>query len=70
MWKRANQLWLVFFLPGALLIVGHFVLTRVFGLVLSEFASSVVGGLGIVLLLLSLLTQLPRPRRRRRDTEG
>ncbi|ACM05740.1 MULTISPECIES: hypothetical protein [Thermomicrobium] len=65
--QRANQLWLIFFLPGTTLVLIPFVLTRVFGLALSETTSSIVGGTGLLLLFLSLFTQLPLPRRRNRE---
>ena len=68
--RRADRLWLLFFVPGASLIAGHFVLTRLLGVALTDLARTLIGALGIVSLVLSLLTQLPRPRRRpRRDEE-
>jgi len=65
--KRTDQLWLLFFAPGASLVIGHFLLTRLFGVVLTESTSALIGALGIGLLVLSLFTQLPLPRRRRRS---
>ncbi len=67
--KRADRLWLLFFVPGATLVGGHFVLTRLLGVALSDLASSLIGGLGVGLLVLSLLTQLPLPRRGRKNPE-
>jgi len=68
--RRADRLWLLFFVPGASLIAGHLVLTRLFGVVLSDGTSAVIGALGIGFLVLSLLTQLPLPRRRTHRDQG
>ncbi len=67
--KRADRLWLLFFVPGATLVGGHFVLTRLLGVALPDLASSLIGGLGVGLLVLSLLTQVPLPRRGRKKPE-
>ncbi|MCX2726843.1 hypothetical protein OO015_04960 [Thermomicrobium sp. 4228-Ro] len=70
MGRRADRLWLLFFVPGASLIAGHLVLTRLFGVVLTDGASAVIGLFGVGFLLLSLLTQLSLPRRRTRRDQG
>ncbi len=67
--QRANQLWLFSFLLGTLLVVSHPLLTRVLGIPLSDLAANIMGGAGIGLLILSLLTQLRFPRRQRKRQE-
>ncbi|GBD20078.1 hypothetical protein HRbin28_00516 [bacterium HR28] len=67
--QRANQLWLLSFLLGTLLVVSHALLTRVLGVTLSDFAANIIGGAGIGLLIVSLLTQLRFPRRQRKRQE-
>ncbi|MCS7050350.1 MAG: hypothetical protein NZL87_01905 [Thermomicrobium sp.] len=67
--RRANQLWLLFFLSGTTLVLADLVVTRVFDLERSGVISPVLASLGIVLLLLSLLTQLRFPRRQRSRQE-
>ncbi len=67
--QRANQLWLFSFLLGTLLVVSHPLLTRVLGITLSDLAANIMGGAGIGLLILSLLTQLRFPRRQRKRQE-
>lgn len=64
--QRRNQWWLAFFLPGTLLVLGHTILTRLFGLVLPDLLSGMIALTGMLLLVLSLFTQLPWPTRRKR----
>lgn len=67
--QRADQLWLFSFLLGTLLVVSHPLLTRVLGIAISDLAANIMGGVGIGLLIVSLLTQLRFPRRQRKRQE-